>query len=121
MHLQTIFCIYYLLGFRICFKGWWRTDCQSIFQTPDHGTQEADADRSSVHPGFGARSGSSATVEFVTGMTSLPSDYRAVIERKSTVHTYDLYQIHISLSSHNRYKLNSLLTYYQQGFIAQLL
>ena len=27
----------------------------------------------------------------------------------------------ISLSSYNRYKLNSLLTYYQQGFIAQLL
>ena len=29
-----------------------------------------------------------------------------------------IYIIHISLSSYNRYKLNSLLTYYQQGFIA---
>ena len=39
----------------------------------------------------------------------------------SAVRTCDLWHIHISLSSYNGYKLNSLLTYYQQGFIAQLL
>ena len=38
--------------------------------------------------------------------------------RKMHVHTYDLYYIHIS-DSHGDI-LNSLLTYYQQGFIAQL-
>ena len=41
--------------------------------------------------------------------------------RLSTVHIYDLYHMHIiSLSSYNGYKLNSLLTCFQQGFIAQL-
>ena len=39
----------------------------------------------------------------------------------SAVHIYDLYHIHItSLSSYNGYKLNSLLTCFQQGFIPQL-
>ena len=38
----------------------------------------------------------------------------------STVHSYDLYHLHImSFSSYNRYKLNSHLTCYQWGFTAQ--
>ena len=38
----------------------------------------------------------------------------------SAYYIYDLYHINIiSLSSYNGYKLNSLFTYYQQGFITQ--
>ena len=38
-----------------------------------------------------------------------------------SAHTYDLYHIHItSLSPYNGYKLNSHLTCFQRGFIAQL-
>ena len=38
----------------------------------------------------------------------------------SAVHSYDLYHIHItSFSSYNGYKLNSNLTCFQRGFIAQ--
>ena len=38
----------------------------------------------------------------------------------STVHPYDLYHIHfMSFSSYNGYKLNSHLTCFRQGFIAQ--
>ena len=38
----------------------------------------------------------------------------------SAVDKYYPYHIHISLSSYNGYELNSLLIYYQQSFIAQL-
>ena len=39
----------------------------------------------------------------------------------SVVHIYDLYHMHtISLSSYDEYKLNSLLTCFQRGFIAPL-
>ena len=39
----------------------------------------------------------------------------------TAVHSYDLYHIHImSFSSYNGYKLNSHLTCFQRGFIAQL-
>ena len=40
---------------------------------------------------------------------------------KNHMHSYDLYHVHImSFSSYNRYKLNSDLTCYQLGFVAQL-
>ena len=43
------------------------------------------------------------------------------LDSLSAVHSYDLYHIHsMPFSSYNRYKLNSHLTCFRQGFIAQL-
>ena len=45
----------------------------------------------------------------------------AVMTTASAVHSYDLYHIHLtSFSLYNGYKLNSHLTCFQRGFIAQL-
>ena len=48
------------------------------------------------------------------------SKYGSVWTLPSAVHSYDLYHIHLtSFSSYNGYKLNSHLTCFQRGFIAQ--